>query len=159
MEHALTTLHGSRDAGDRPPAALAQMGAWVWARTERLEQVWGVVQAISAWPGLVIAPDHQGLCLKLRRVVLGRLRWSGRIDVPFGPETRDRLIAEGMAGRDPDRITADWVVFAVRATTDVEHAVWLLRLAYLNVDLDAETFWPVALDAKEGHIEIYQPQP
>jgi hypothetical protein len=138
MEHLLTTHHSSRDALDPAPAALAaQTGAWLWARTAKLQQVWDVVAAISAWPDIVIAADRDGLCLRLRGVVLGQLRWNGRIDVPFSPEMRDRLIAEGMAARDPDEIDAEGVVFAVRTTADVDHAVWLLRLAYLNLNPNA----------------------
>jgi hypothetical protein len=137
MEHLLTTPHSSRDALD--PAPAAQTGAWLWARTGKLQQVWDVVAAISAWPDIVIAADRDGLCLRLRGVVLGQLRWNGRIDVPFTPEMRDRLIAEGMAARDPDEIDAERVVFAVRSTADVDHAIWLLRLAYLNLNPNARS--------------------
>ena len=97
-------------------------------------EVWGVVQAVEAWPGVQIAPNRSGLCLRLSGVTLGHLRWSGRIDLPFGPEARDRLLAEEMARRDPDQPDTDGVVFDVRTVADVDRAVWLLRLAYLSVD-------------------------
>lgn len=135
MNDSVTRHNSSRDLQNPAPAALAaEMGAWLWARSSMLKPVWGLVQAISDWPGIVIAPDRKGMCLKLRGVVLGELRWNGRIDLPFGQAMRDRLVAEGMAARDPDQIDTERVVFDVRTLADVDHAVWLLRLAYLSVD-------------------------
>jgi hypothetical protein len=112
-----------------PPAATA---AFVWSRTDMLEEVWSVVQEVAALPGLAITPDPGGLCLAIRGGErLGYLRWDGRLYLPMGTDARDRLVAEDMASLDPDRPDADWVVFDVRAVTDVARAVWLLRLAYL----------------------------
>jgi hypothetical protein len=108
-----------------------------------LDQVWGVVDAVSAWPGIVISQVPDGLCLRLGGLVLGRLRWNGRVDVPVGAEMRDRLVAEGMAARDPDDVEAERVVFAVRTAADVDRAVWLLRLAYLGVDSNTK---PIAMN-------------
>jgi hypothetical protein len=98
-----------------------------------LKQVRDVVQAVSAWPSVIIAPGHSGLSIRLGEVVLGELRWNGRVAVLLGPDMRDRLVAEEMAARDPDRIDTGGVVFDVRSVADVDHAVWLLRLAYLSV--------------------------
>jgi len=105
--------------------------AYLWSRTSLLKEVWDVVRAVKAWPGLKISPNSSGLCLTLNGVTLGHVRWDGRIDLPFGPELRDRLVAEEMASHDP---VTDRLVFDVRNTADVDRAVWLLRLAYLNVD-------------------------
>jgi len=94
-----------------------------------LKEMWDVVQAVGAWPGIAIATDPNGLCVVLRGVTLGHLRWNGRIDLPFTPELGDRLVAEQMATRDPE---SDRVVIDVRTGADVDRAVWLLRLAYLK---------------------------
>ena len=106
-----------------------------------VKELWGVVHAVWAWPGVAIAPDRSGLRLTRRGAMLGYLHWCGRIDLPFEPEIRDRLVAEDMASRDPDQPDADRVVFDVRAVADVDRAVWLLRLAYRcvgpNVDARA----------------------
>ena len=104
-----------------------------------VKEVWDVVQEVGAWPDVVVTTDLSGLCLTLGGAMLGHLRWNGRIDLPFGPEIRDRLVAEEMASRDPDQPDACRVVFVVRTMADVDRAVWLLRLAYLGVDsnLDA----------------------
>ena len=138
MKQSVTQPHHSSDLKYRAPAApaslAAELGAWLWTRSSMLGPVLEVVRAVSAWPGIVIAPDRSGLCLKLRGVVLGELRWNGRLDLPFGREMGDRLVSEEMAARDPERIDAERVVFDVRTAADVDHALWLLRLAYLSVD-------------------------
>jgi hypothetical protein len=131
MMHSFTQPDVSRDPQpDVVSETLAEV-ADLWSRTNILKEVWDVLQAVKAWPGLKIAPNWSGLCLALRGVTLGHVRWNGRIDLPFGPELRDRLVAEQMAGRDPD---TDRLVFDVRTTADVDRAVWLLRLAYLTAD-------------------------
>jgi hypothetical protein len=111
-----------------------------------LKEVRDVLQVIGAWPGVVMAPDPGGLCLTLGGVRLGYLRWSGRIDLTFGKEIGDRLVAEQMACPDPDQPNTGRIVFVVRTMIDVDRAVWLLRLAYLSVDskLDVCTRPPAA---------------
>jgi hypothetical protein len=98
-----------------------------------LIQVWEVVQAVREWAGVSIVPDPSGLCFSLRDVLLGHLRWNGRLDLPFGPDVRDRLITEEMASLDPERPDSGRLVFDVRTLGDVDRAVWLLRLAYLGL--------------------------
>ncbi len=99
-----------------------------------LRQVFDVVQAVRAWPGVTLRRDRSGVCLAMREVVLGHLRWDGRIDLPFAPETASRLVAEEMARFDPEHPDGDRVVFDLRSAADVDRAIWLLRLSYLNLD-------------------------
>jgi hypothetical protein len=139
MRHSITQPDVSRDRQQEAVAALpAAMAGWIWSRTRMLKEVWNVVQVVGAWPGVSMAPDRNGLCLSLRGVLLGHLRWDGRIDLPFGPEAADRLVAEEMASRDPDQPDTGRVVFDVRSAADVDRAVWLLRLAYLSVESNVD---------------------
>ena len=96
-----------------------------------LKEIWDVVQAVGAWPGVTFASDRSGLCVAIRGVTLGHLGFDGRIDLPFTTQVADRLVAEQMVSRDP---YTDRVLFDVRSVADVDRAVWLLRLAYLSVD-------------------------
>jgi hypothetical protein len=131
MKHSITQSDAARDPHHTvPPAALALL----WSRTSKLKELGCVVQAIEAWPGVAIVPDRHGLSFTRRAVTLGYLRWNGRIDLPFAPEVADRLVAERMAGRGPSRNGIGRVVFDVRTIADANHALWLLRLAYLSVD-------------------------
>jgi hypothetical protein len=120
-----------------PPAAMACL----WSRTSMLKEIWDVVQEVGAWPGMQIVPDGSGLYLglALSGVMLGHVRWNGRIDLTFAPEIRDRLVAEEMASLDPDQPGARRVMLVIRTIADVDRAVWLLRLAYLNLDSNANS--------------------
>lgn len=109
-----------------PPAL-----AYLWTRTGLLKEVRDLVQAVKAWPGVLIEPNDTGIDLTLSGAALGHLSWSGRLDLPFGPEIGDRLVAEEMVNRHPDE---DRFTFDVRSEEDVDRALWLLRLAYLSVD-------------------------
>jgi hypothetical protein len=51
---------------------------------------------------------------------------------------RDRLVSEEMAGRDPDEPGEYGVMFHIRTVADADHAVWLLRLAYLSAESNPE---------------------
>ena len=131
MKHSITQSDVTRDPHQTaPPAALARL----WSRTSKLKELGCVVQAIEAWPGVAIVPDRDGLSITRQDVTLGSLRWNGRIDLPFAPEVSDRLVAERMAGRGPSRHGIGGVVFDVQTIADANHAVWLLRLAYLSAD-------------------------
>ena len=134
MKHSIRQAEVFHDAPPEatplPPATMA----FLLSRTSMLKEAWELVQAVTDWPGVEIAHDPTGLCLALDGVTLGHLRWNGRIDLPFGPVIRDRLVAEAMASRDPEHPNVDRVVFDVRSAADVNRAVWLLRLAYLSME-------------------------
>ncbi|MDB5289584.1 MAG: hypothetical protein JWL69_825 [Phycisphaerales bacterium] len=138
MTHPITQPEVSGNAHQvaltLPPLAMACM----LSRTSTLKELWDVVKTVQAWPGVTIASDGSGLCLSLDGVQLGHLRWNGRIDLPFGPEVGDQLMAEDMVTRDPDPPETQRVVFDVRTQADVGRALWLLRIAYLNVDSKLE---------------------
>lgn len=97
-----------------------------------LVQVWEFVQAIGEWPDLTISTNPCVLCIALHDVTLGHLRWNGRLELLFGPELRDPLIAEEMAALDPGQPDSGRLVFDLRTLRDMARAVWLLRLAYLS---------------------------
>jgi len=121
------------------PPALAMAG-YLWSRTPMLKQIRGVLHAVDDWPGLVVTPDRTGLCLAVNRVTLGHVRWDVRVHVSFEPEQRDRLVAEEMASFDSNSPDDQRVALDVRSSTDIDRAVWLLRLAYLNVGAK-QTVW------------------
>jgi hypothetical protein len=129
MNHSITQPDLSRSPHQEFLLAETTAMAALWSRSSVLQEIWGVVQAVEVWPGMVIAPNRSGLCLTLNGVNLGHLRFNGRLDLPFGPEQGDQLVAEGIAEHDSDQ--SDRVVFDVRTVADVNYAVWLLRLAYL----------------------------
>jgi hypothetical protein len=106
-----------------------------WSCPSLPKEVWDVVHTVGRWPDLAIVPDRSGLCLSLRGVTLGHLSWDRRVDLQFGPEVRARLADEELARRDPDMGDSDGIGLVLRTEADVDHAVWLLKLAYCSVDL------------------------
>ncbi len=123
------TLHRplGRRAHTLPPAAIA----FLWSRTGRLKEAWEVVRALGNWQNAEVRPDRGGLRLTLGDVTLGHLLWNGRIDLPFGSEAAEQLVAEEMASRDPSRSHTGRVVFDIQSPEDVNRALWLFRFAYL----------------------------
>jgi hypothetical protein len=115
------------------PPPWRAVAAYVWSRTAMVQQINEVLRAIEEWRGVAVAPNRSGLCLSLNGVHLGHLNWNGRVVIPFESELRDRLVSEGMAAYEPDLPGTERVVFDVRSAQDVERALWLLRLSYLNV--------------------------
>ena len=123
-----------------------------------LKEISEIVHAVAAWPEVRITPSRTGLCLTLGNVTLGRLRWNGRIDLPFGPNVLRPLMAEWMVDRDPDQPDSERAVFDVRGMADVDRAVWLLRFAYLigdsNVDVCRADTLGGAVQAHDEHPEL-----
>src|SRR4051812_33532074 len=116
--------------------------AYVWSRTGLLQQIQQLLQAARGWPDVVFQPDYRGLQFLAGDQALGHLRWDGRLAVPFPAELGERLVAEGMAARDPDDRRRDRVLWIVRSRMDLDRAIWLLRLAYLltNEDRQGQVF-------------------
>src|SRR5258706_3632448 len=134
MRHSTTEPNVFGDLRQEVHSAPVAAMSCVWSRTSVLKEVWDVVLEVGTWPGVAITTDLSGLCFTFSGALLGHLRWSGRIDLPFAPDIRDRLVAEEMASLDPDQPDACRVVFVVRTLAGVDRAIWLLRLAYLNVN-------------------------
>jgi hypothetical protein len=113
-----------------PAAAMARL----WGRTSTLREIWDLILTVERWPDVAVAADGNGLCFTVGGATIAHVRWNGRTELPFTPDLRDRLVAEEMANRDPDDPDAEHVVFNVRSAADFDHAIWLLRIAYLTVD-------------------------
>jgi len=137
------------------PAQAAAMAA-LWSRTGMLKEISEIVHSVAAWPEVRIAPSRMGLCLTLGNVTLGRLRWNGRIDLPFGPSVLRPLMAEWMVELDPNQPDSERAVFEVRGMADVDRAVWLLRFAYLIGDSTVDV---CRADTVGGAVRAYDEHP
>jgi luciferase-like monooxygenase len=72
------------------------------------------------------ATPKSGTC-----TILARSTFPSR--APF----TDELLARGLAEQHRWAPNTGWVTFRVRGETDIEHAVWLMRLSYLRFALKA----------------------
>ena len=156
MNHSLT----KPDALSKPRQELllaetAGMAA-LWSRTGMLKEIREIVHAVAGWPEVRITPSRTGLCVTLGNVTLGRVRWNGRIDLPFGPNVLRPLMAERMVDRDPDQLDRERAVFEVRSMADVDRAIWLLRFAYLMGDSKVDV---CRFDSVVGAAQAYDKHP
>ena len=134
MHYSISKTEGSPKPQQELLRARAVAMAALWSCNGMPEEIREIVQSVAAWPEVRISPSRTGLCLTLGNVTLGRLRWDGRIDLPFGPNVLRPLMAEWMVERDPDQPDRERAVFDLRSMADVDRAVWLLRFAYLMWD-------------------------
>src|SRR3954466_2800570 len=75
--------------------------SYLWSHMTSVKEVWRVVQVVGAWPGVTITPNRSGLCIALGGVVLGHMRWTGKIDLRFAPDVGDRLMSDELSGSQP----------------------------------------------------------
>lgn len=94
-------------------------------------QVW--LDRCLSWQGLE-AIEHRfgGVELGWGRVEIGHAHLQGFVDIPFSHKLRDRLIEAGHA--QPHHILPDsgWVKCRAHSTQEVEVAIRLMRLSYLQ---------------------------
>ena len=94
----------------------------------RVNQIESVV---LTWEGVESVP-HQfgGREFRVGRRELGHLHGERLLDLPFPVAIREQLVREGRA--EPHHILPEtgWVSFHIRQSSDVTHAIELLRLNY-----------------------------
>jgi Luciferase len=92
-----------------------------------------VIDKVRSWDGIRVEPHRfGGQEFRLDRVEIGHVHRGGLVDIPFTRAVRDYLVAENLA--QPHHILPDtgWISFRMRDAADVERALWLLRLSYLQ---------------------------
>jgi hypothetical protein len=156
MNHSFTKADAFRKPQQELLLAQAASAAALWSRTGMLKEISEIVHVVAAWPEVRITPSRSGLCLTLGNVTLGRLRWNGRIDLPFTPNVLRPLMAESMVERDLDEPDSERAVFEVRGMADVDRAVWLLRFAYLIGDSKVDV---CRADTIGGAVQAYDEHP
>jgi hypothetical protein len=95
-------------------------------------------EQVSAWPR-VSAHAHRfgGKEFRVGNAEVGHVHNSSEVDIPFPRAFHDELLARGLAEQHRWAPNTGWVTFRVRGETDIEHAVWLMRLSYLRFALKA----------------------
>lgn len=95
-----------------------------------------VADAVAAevvdWPGVTAdRTSTGGRAFRLGTRELGHVHRSGLLDIRYDRGLRDRLVAESLTGPHPLDPGSTWTSYRVVDADGVDHAVWLLRLAYL----------------------------
>jgi len=107
-----------------------------WNRRERARDraaaLDRVLAEVTSWPGVTMAP-HQfdAVEFQMDGTEFGHLHRDGRLDVPFVRRIRNALIDHSDASVHPWVPDSGWVTFTVASPRDADHALFLLRVAYL----------------------------
>lgn len=95
---------------------------------------------ISAWPDISIHPHRfGGREFRFGSAEVGHVHTGSIVDIPFPPVVRDELLAEGLAEEHRWVPNSGWITFRIRSDSDLDHALWLMRLSYLRYALKAAT--------------------
>jgi hypothetical protein len=90
-----------------------------------------VTAAISAWPGVEVAPHRfGGVEFRLGRRELGHLHGDRIADLPFPRRVRDDLVATGQARPHHVIPESGWVTVGLGGTGGVERVIELFRMSY-----------------------------
>jgi hypothetical protein len=87
--------------------------------------------AVLSWPGVTVRPHRfGGVEYRLGARELGHVHGDHLVDIPFPTRVRDEIVAAGLA--EPHHILPDtgWVSLYLRAPSDVEVAIELLRRSF-----------------------------
>lgn len=88
-------------------------------------------KAVLAWEGVTARPHrYGGTEYRLGKREIGHIHGDSLVDIPFPTKIRDELVSTGRA--EPHHVLpkSGWVSVYLRATTDVERAIGLLRLSF-----------------------------
>ena len=95
-------------------------------------------QQVCSWPEVSIHPHRfGGREFRYRSAEIGHIHPGGILDIPFQRAVRDALLDEHLAEEHQWVPNSGWVTFRARTDDDLKHAIWLLRLSYLQYALKA----------------------
>jgi Family of unknown function (DUF5519) len=90
---------------------------------------------VCRWPDVTSAPHRfGGTEYRFSQAEIGHLHSDGTLDIPYPMPIRNQLIADGIVEKHHFLPESGWVTFYVTAT-NLEQALWLLRLSYLRYAL------------------------
>ena len=58
--------------------------------------------------------------------------YNGMVDIPFTVKVREVLVKEGLADYHHLLKDSGWITYFVRDENSLQHAIWLMRLSYLQ---------------------------
>ncbi len=117
--------------------------------TERLRE------EVVSWPGISVHP-HRFAAREYRfgRAEVGHVHSWGDVDIPFPRPVHDLLLERHLAEQHRWVPDSGWTTFRIRGNSDVEHAVWLMRLSYLRYALKSESEPGRLLEAEAERLRL-----
>ena len=95
---------------------------------------------VSSWPGVSVHP-HRFAAREYRfgKAEVGHVHFWGDVDIPFPRSVHDFLLERHLAEQHRWVPDSGWTTFRIHDDSEVEHAVWLMRLSYLRYTLKSAT--------------------
>jgi len=91
---------------------------------------------VASWPQISVHPHRfGGREFRFANAEVGHVHDGGIVDIPFPRSVRDELLKENLAEEHRWVPNSGWVTFRVRSDSDLQHAVWLMRLSYFRYAL------------------------
>jgi luciferase-like monooxygenase len=90
-----------------------------------------ICEVVGSWNGVTLAPHRfGGTQFRLGHREIGHIHGDRLVDIPFPKARRDELVRNGDA--EPHHILphSGWVSLFLRAESDVERAIQLLRASF-----------------------------
>lgn len=92
-----------------------------------------IVTAVSAWDGISTHPHRfGGTEFRLGKVEIGHIHGNRMADLPFTRLIREALVTDGEADVHHLLSESGWVSFYLRRDDDVNRAIKLFRMSYLQ---------------------------
>ncbi|NWF70785.1 MAG: DUF5519 family protein [Chloroflexi bacterium] len=92
-----------------------------------------IVHQVTSWDGITAQPHRfGGTEFNIGQVEIGHIHGSHMLDVPFTVKIRESLVAAGEAHPHHLLHASGWISFYLRKDADVQQAIKLLRLSYLQ---------------------------
>lgn len=102
-------------------------------------------ERISSWPDIAVHSHRfMGREFRFGRAEVGHVHVGGVLDIPFTRSFRNELLSQGLAEEHHWVPDSGWITFHIRKESDIDHALWLMRLSYLRYALKAAPD-PIAL--------------
>jgi len=90
-----------------------------------------IKQAVLSWEGVTTHTHRYGEAeYRLGKMEIGHIHGDSLVDIPFPKKVRDELVSAGRAEPFHVLSKSGWVSVYLRAATDVERAIELLRLSF-----------------------------
>jgi hypothetical protein len=122
------------------------------------DEVDAVVNQVSIWDGVSVEPHRfGGREFKLDNIEIGHIHNGGLVDIPFTRAIREQLVAENLA--EPHHILPEsgWISFYMRRDGDLEKALWLLKLSYLQKRINRSRKLPDERAALVAELDALEP--
>lgn len=117
-----------------------------------------VISTVAEWDAVTVEPHRfGGREFRLDNVEIGHVHQGGLVDIPFTRAIRQQLVTEKLAQPHHVLPESGWISFYMRTEADVEKAIWLLRLSYVQKRLNRSRREPDSRAALVADLDAMQP--